>query len=172
MSSSPAAAPPVIDEVLCQRALTLARDAVAHGNHPFGALMVDAQGQILLECENTVVTSSDSSAHAEMNVVRGLSQVGLTYGSEALQGATLYTSTEPCMMCCGAMYWAGVSRVVFVASEQALAAHAGDDFLTPAREIFAKGKRPVLVQGPVLEEEGGKIHEAFWPGFFASLGNK
>ena len=166
------AAEPAIDQAHCRRALQIARDAVSHGNHPFGALMVDGNNKIVLECENSVVTTQDPSAHAETNIVRNLSKVGLTPGSTALKEATLYTSTKPCIMCCDALYWAGVHRVVFVGSEKGLAKHAGFDFLCPATETFAKGNRPILVQGPVLEEEGSIIHGEFWPGFFASLEKK
>ena len=154
------------EEQLCLRALQLAQAAVDHGNHPFGALLATAAGDIVIECENTVNTGKDPSAHAEMNVVRQLGSKKLL-GPE-LQTMTLYTSTEPCMMCCGALYWSGVAKVVYVSSEKALAKHAGDDFLCPCRETFAKGKRQVEVKGPVMEEEGEKLHAAYWPMLFAS----
>jgi tRNA(Arg) A34 adenosine deaminase TadA len=56
-----------------RRALELARQARRHGNHPFGALLVDAEGNAVLEAENTVNTDRDVTAHAETNLVRAAS---------------------------------------------------------------------------------------------------
>lgn len=145
-------------EKFITRAYELAQQAVAHGNHPFGALLVH-QGQIILEVENTIFTDHDPTAHAETNLVR---QAARQFSPEILAESILYTSTEPCIMCSGAIYWTGISQVVYGCAESGLAAVAGDDFLTPCREIFARGQRPIQVTGPVLHEEGMKIHHAYW----------
>ncbi len=147
-----------------RRALRLARVARDHGNHPFGALLAGPDGTVLLEAENTVITAADRTGHAEINLVR---QACLTLDPEALAAATLYTSTEPCAMCAGAIYWAGVSRVVFGLREGELRALTGDDpanptLAMPCREVFARGQRPVEVIGPVLEDEARAIHQGFW----------
>lgn len=141
-----------------RRCIALAQEAVNKGNHPFGALFV-YRGEIILEAENTVHTAHDPTGHAELNLIRLAAQ---KLSPEILREATLYTSTEPCMMCSGAIYWAGVSHVVYACSETTLAEYAGGDFLTPSREIFAKGKREVRVEGPVLEEEAAPLHANFW----------
>ena len=151
-------------EVLIRRALGLARLAREHGNHPFGALLADAAGEVLLEHENTVVTVSDCTGHAELNLVR---QASLKLDGDALAAATLYTSTEPCAMCAGAIYWAGVSRVVFGLRESELAALIGTDprnpsLTLPCREVFARGQRPIEVIGPLLEDEARAVHDGFW----------
>ena len=138
----------------------LAQQAAAHGNHPFGALLV-RDGAVVLAMENTVHTASDPTRHAELSLV---SQAAQQFTAEELAASTLYTSTEPCMMCSGAIYWAGIPTVVYGCSEQALAAAVGSaDFLTPCRDVFARGARPVTVIGPVLEEEGAAIHRRYWP---------
>ena len=147
-----------------RRALGLARLARDHGNHPFGALLTDAAGQVLLEAENTVVTGSDCTGHAELNLVRRASP---SLGRDALAAATLYTSTEPCAMCAGAIYWAGVSRVVFGLRESELPALTGTDprnptLTLPCREVFGRGQRPIEVIGPVLEDEARAVHAGFW----------
>jgi tRNA(Arg) A34 adenosine deaminase TadA len=141
-----------------RRCYELAASAVAKGNHPFGALLVH-EGQIILESENTVHTASDPTGHAELNLVR---EAGKRFPPEVLAQATLYTSTEPCMMCSGAIYWAGIGHVVYGCGEDTLASYAGDDFLAPCRATFAKGKRVVLVEGPVLDDEGAPLHANFW----------
>ncbi len=156
--------PGLLDEVLMHRALELARQARDHGNHPFGALLTDADGKVRLEAENTVVTERDCTGHAEINLIR---QACLDLGRETLAAATLYTSTEPCAMCAGAIYWAGVSRVVFGLREGELRNLTGDDpknptLALPCGEVFARGQRPIEVIGPLLEDEARAVHEGYW----------
>ena len=79
-----------------------------------------------------------------------------------LSKAVLYISTEPCVMCSGAIYWAGINKVVFGCSAIALSKIAGGDFLIPCREVFSRGDRKIEVVGPALEEEAKKVHEGFW----------
>ena len=98
------------DDELLLRAIELARLSREHGNHPFGSLLADASGDVLLEAENTVVTERDIAGHAELNLVRA---AGMQLEPGVIQGATLYTSTEPCAMCAGAIYWSGIERVVY-----------------------------------------------------------
>ena len=83
---------------LIRTAISLAASAREHGNHPFGALLADENGNILLTAENTVNTASDATGHAETNLVRLASQ---KFPPEVLAKTTLYTSTEPCPMCSG-----------------------------------------------------------------------
>jgi tRNA(Arg) A34 adenosine deaminase TadA len=147
-----------------RRALAVARQAREHGNHPFGALLTDADGRVRLEAENTVVTEADCTGHAELNLVR---QACRRLDPAALAAATLYTTTEPCAMCAGAIYWAGVSRVVFGLRESELRALTGADPMNPTlalpcREVFARGQRPIDVRGPLLEDEARAVHEGFW----------
>jgi len=80
------------------RAIELARRSRENGNHPFGSLLVDASGRVVLEAENTVVTGRDVTGHAEFNLVHAAS---MQFDAAVLQGATLYASTEPCAMCSG-----------------------------------------------------------------------
>jgi tRNA(Arg) A34 adenosine deaminase TadA len=147
-----------------RQAIHVAAMAREHGNHPFGALLVDAQGQLLLEAENTVITARDCTCHAETNLVR---KACAAHRPETLAGCTLYTSTEPCAMCAGAIFWSGIGRVVYALSERgllALVAHLpGDNFLDlPCREVFSRGGRTVEVTGPLLEEEARQVHLGFW----------
>ena len=98
-------------------AIELAWQARNHGNHPFGALLVDADGNVVLRADNTVVTAPDCTGHAETNLMRMASG---RFSPEFLYGCVLYTSTEPCAMCAGAIYWGNVRRVVFALSEEEL----------------------------------------------------
>jgi tRNA(Arg) A34 adenosine deaminase TadA len=144
-------------------AIELARRARENGNHPFGALLVDAAGEIVLEAENTVLIEHDCTNHAELNLVRAASR---RFDESTLGGCTLYASTEPCAMCAGAIYWSGIGRVVFALSGAALNAvvEGGEEaeLALPCREVFARGGRGVAVSGPHLEPEARAVHEGFW----------
>lgn len=144
-------------------AIGIARRARERGNHPFGALLVDGEGKILLEAENTVVTERDCTGHAETNLMRMASR---RYDPAFLAGCTLYTSTEPCPMCSGAIFWGNVRRVVYGLSEEGLYAMIGDDdeevLYLSCRGVFDKGRKQIEVIGPVLEDEAREVHVGFW----------
>ncbi len=151
-----------IDLTLLRRAIALAASARARGNQPFGALLADENGQALLEAENTIHTAQDATGHAETNLVRLASQ---KFPFEMLAKSTLYTSTEPCPMCSGAIFWSGIGRVVYALSEAGLYAMTGESpesLKLPCREVFARGGRPVEVTGPLLEDEAAQVHAGFW----------
>jgi tRNA(Arg) A34 adenosine deaminase TadA len=147
-----------------RRAIHLARTAREHGNHPFGALLVGAGGELLAEAENSVVTDRDCTAHAELNLVRLASG---RYDRDTLAGSTLFSSTEPCAMCAGAIHWSGIGRVVYALPEERLyqlTGHspAGKPLDLPCREVFARCARPIEVAGPALEAEAEEVHRGFW----------
>ncbi len=141
----------------------VARRARSNGNHPFGALLVDPDGNVLLEAENTVVTDRDCTGHAETNLMREASR---RFDAAQLARCTLFTSTEPCPMCAGAIFWGNVRRVVFGLSQQALYAMMGgraqEALELPCREVFERGRKQIEVIGPLLELEAKEVHEGFW----------
>lgn len=151
------------DEHWIKETIKVAKDAVSKGNHPFGALLVDEHGQLLMTAENQVtVPFNDFTAHAETQLVR---KAGKELPREVIEKATLYTSTEPCVMCCGAICWAGIPRVVYGCGEKRLCHHAGDYLSIPCREIFSRCTKKIEVVGPVLEEEAECLHQNFWTGY-------
>ena len=144
--------------------IALAQAAREHGNHPFGAILVDENNQVLLEAENTVVTGRDCTGHAETNLMRLASQ---QFPPEKLELCTLYTSTEPCAMCAGAIHWGNVRRVVYALSEVALYEMVGqspDHLLLPCEEVLSRSGRHSEVIGPAaeLDVEASAVHEGFW----------
>jgi len=145
-------------------AIELAARARANGNQPFGSLLVDAAGSVVLDAENTAVTTGDCTGHAELNLVR---EASVRFTPEQLRPLTLYTSTEPCAMCAGAIFWSGIGRVVFALSSETLGAIVRDEtgawtLAMSCREVFERGGRPTDVSGPLLEDEGRAVHEGFW----------
>lgn len=150
---------PTQDEVYVRQAFALAREAAQRGDHPFGALLV-SDGGVILTAGNTVHTERDPTRHAELNLV---SQAARRLPAETVARATLYTSTEPCVMCTGAIYWVGVRRIVFGCSAEALARSLGEDWAVPCRETLARLHSAIDVTGPVLEEAGLEVHAGYWP---------
>ena len=151
------------DERLLLAAIGLAWRARDNGNHPFGALLAASSGDVLCEAENTVVTGGDVTGHAELNLVSRACRA-LTAGQ--LATATLYTSTEPCAMCSGAIYWSRIPRVVYALGEDELAVLAGGGgqliLQLPSRQVFAAGSPMVEVSGPHLHDAAATVHKDFW----------
>jgi tRNA(Arg) A34 adenosine deaminase TadA len=163
MDAQPEAGVSTFDPRLLEGAVELARQAREGGNHPFGALLAAANGELLAEAMNTVETQRDPTGHAELNLVRLTGHLG----AEVLAATTLYTSTEPCAMCAGGIYWAGIGRVVFALAETDLLSITGVDprnptLALPSRQVFAAGSRPVDVIGPVDLAGAREVHEGFW----------
>jgi len=152
------------DETFLRRSFAVAQRARSHGNHPFGAILVSGTGEILLEVENGYMPDRDMTGHAERLLATAASK---QFDQKFLAGCTLYASAEPCCMCAGAIYWAGIGRVVYGLSEHRLKTitgnHAENPTLDlPCRTVFAAGQRPVQVIGPLLEDEAAVIHAGVW----------
>ena len=108
------------DRLLLHKAIKLAEEGIAQGCGPFGAIAAK-NGTILAEAVNRVTLDSDPTAHAEVVAIR---KAAKELKSHNLSDCTLYCSCEPCPMCLGAIYWAGISRVVY-ACDRSDAAKAG-----------------------------------------------
>lgn len=152
------------DLALLRRAIALSAESRAAGQHPFAALLADAEGRVLMEAANGFHPHGDGTAHAE-RLLATRACIALT--PEQRRTATLYSSAEPCAMCAGAIYWAGIGRVVYGLSESRLKAMIGPhpENLTmdlPCRQVFAAGQRRIEVSGPLLEEEAAAPHQGFW----------
>ena len=145
-----------------KRANVVARDAMAAGHHPFGALLIDADNEtVLLEQRNV-----DSVNHAEAVLARHASR---QFAPARLWACTLVTTVEPCAMCSGTQYWANIGRLVYGMSERALLAitgahHENPTLDLPSREVFARGQKALQVFGPFaeVEEEITALHRSFW----------
>ena len=152
------------DAHFLRRSFDVARRSMTHGNHPFGAILVDAHGDVLIEAENGFMPDHDGTAHAERLLA---TQACRTVTPDVRAKATLYSSAEPCAMCAGAIYWAGIGRVVYGLSEHRLRSVTGNHpenptLDLPCREVFASGQRATKVVGPMLEDEAEALHEGVW----------
>ena len=153
------------DLIHLTRSIELADEAVREGNHPFGSVLVSAEGEVLAEAKNSHSVDR-GPGHAESNLARLAAR---QFDIETLRGSTLYTSVEPCSMCAGTTYWAEIGAVVFGMTERRLGEMTGDDPENPTqdlecRTIFASGRRAVEVRGPFdeLEERIVAQHLAYW----------
>ncbi len=148
-------------EPFLREAIALSKSAMANGDEPFGSVLVK-DGAVILRAENSVFTGHDMTNHAEMNLVKLAAK---RYDTAVLADCTLYTSTEPCAMCAGAIYWSGIGRMVFACSEARLGEIAGIGLNVPSRMVLQTGARTVTVIGPSpeLEEEAAAVHLEFWP---------
>ncbi|CAO3625214.1 unnamed protein product [Cunninghamella blakesleeana] len=139
---------------IAQRAMTL-------GHHPFGAMLVGPDNQVLAEQCNI-----DTVSHAESTLCRNSFY---NYPQSFLNQCTLYSNFELCAMCAGTCYWSGIGCVVYGATEKRLLELTGNNDENPTmslecREVFKAGQREVKVYGPFpeLEEEIVKDHIDFW----------
>lgn len=94
-------------------ALAEARKASTAGEVPIGAVLV-CRGEMIARGQNSVIRSTDPTAHAEIVVLR---QAARTFGNYRLLGCTLYVTLEPCAMCAGALIHARIDRLVYGASD-------------------------------------------------------
>lgn len=156
----------MIDDIhLLREANKVCQEARDSGNHPFGALLASPEGDILIRAGNT--HSIDKGlGHAELNVARA---AALKYSPEYLETCILYSPFEPCSMCSGGVYWAGIGTLVFGVTEHRLAELTGDNpenltMSLPCRTILGAGQRKIEVRGPFpeLEDEIVEIHKGFW----------
>ena len=153
-------------EFYLQRAIEISRQARAAGNTPFGAVLVDQDGKIVLEQGNIEITAKRCTGHAECTLADCASH---EFDKDFLWTCTLYTTAEPCSMCSGAIYWANIGRVVYAMTERRLLELTGSNeqnptFDLPCREIFARGQKDIEIIGPfpALEAEAAEVHRGYW----------
>jgi tRNA(Arg) A34 adenosine deaminase TadA len=144
------------DDRWMRRALELAERARREDDEiPVGALVVDAEGNLVGEGWNRNIAESDPSAHAEIVAMR---RAGAARGNHRLVGCTLYVTLEPCAMCAMAAVHARLARVVYGAADPKTGA-AGSvfDLLADPRH-----NHRVEVVGGVLGEEAGAMLSAYF----------
>ena len=151
---------------LLERCVEISQNARNHGNTPFGALLTDDKGNILLEQENIEITEQICTGHAETSLAAKASKL---YSKEFLWQCTLYTTAEPCAMCTGAIYWGNIGTIVYALTEKRLLELTGDKeqnptFDLPSQQIIDCGQKSIQIIGPFpeVEEKARKVHDGYW----------
>lgn len=151
---------------LLNRCIEISRQAREHGNTPFGALLADKEGTILLEQENIEITEKLCTGHAETTLAAKASQ---QYSKEFLWECLLYTTAEPCAMCTGAIYWGNIGTIVYAMTEKRLLELTGANeqnptFDLPSKEIVSHGQKDIQIIGPFSEVEqvAALVHQGYW----------
>jgi len=153
-----------VDARHLRSAFRVAARAREEGNLPFGCVVVDDSGEVVIEQGNLALRPvRDATAHAE---ALAAGRAARQHEPDELSGFTLYTSAEPCAMCAGAIYWAGIGRVVYGLTEHDLKGLTGShpDNPTmdlPCRTVFASGQRSCEVLGPCLVEEALAVFDRY-----------
>lgn len=176
IASSQAAGPvPLPDDPACTaidrkymlRALELVRDSVAHGRHPFSAILVK-DDKVLAEYQNTEDITHDVTQHAETGLIAMYTP---KFDRATLAACTLYASSEPCTMCCGSIRFANIKRVVYGVTETQFLRQWGfpiNAHPLAIREIMARTAPDIQVLGPLMEAEGLKLHADYWARYGAA----
>jgi tRNA(Arg) A34 adenosine deaminase TadA len=155
---------PEQDALHLRRAIELSYTAKAGANRPYGAVIALPDGTVLAEAWNRTGESRDCTTHAETDAIRAAVPV---HAREVMARATMYASGEPCVMCAGAIFLAGIRRVVFgvdaatVREYRKVAPHLRDLELGCA-EVLAASPHPIEVIGPLLVDEAVEPHRDFW----------
>lgn len=145
------------DAALIRQTYQLAEEAADRDDFPFGALLA-IDDEVVETATNRVESDEDITAHPELILARWASR---ELSHMERRNATLYASTEPCPMCAGAIYWAGIGRVVF--GVRATRAGASDAIPSiSCATIFESGTGDIEVVGPINEEEGVTVQQSFW----------
>ncbi len=149
-----------------RRANEIAKEARAGGNTPFGAVLLNKEGDIIMEQGNAEKDSGDATAHAEIVLA---SRASRTFSKEYLKDCTLVTTVEPCPMCTGGIYWTNIGHIAFGITEKQLLEMTGSDEKNPtfnmgADKVIAAGQKDITLEGPFEEvaEEIVEVHRGFW----------
>lgn len=142
---------PKLDEAAMRLAIKISEEALATGDSPYGAVLVDSNGKTLLSAANQQNTGNDCTAHAEIQALRKAQK---ELGLDGLRGTTIYASGEPCAMCAAALFWAGVEHVVYAVPKKDMDELFGGPTLSgDSASLLESATPPVRVSGPFLRDE-------------------
>lgn len=146
------------DERFMREAIRLSEQAVAHGNEPFGAVLVK-DDEIVFTNENQIYTGSDPTYHAEAGLLRNFCAAERVTD---LTDYTLYSSCEPCFMCCGAMVWTKLGRLVYGASDIDLCNVIGKPGSPCCEVVFSRSAHQPVVTAGVLRDESLAVLQRYF----------
>lgn len=143
------------DEFYMREAMSLAAAAECLGEVPVGAVVVDAEGEIIGRGFNTPIGEDDPTAHAEIAAIRAAARA---LGNYRLPGCTLYVTLEPCAMCAGAIMHSRIQRVVYGAKDPKTGVHGS------VVDLFAVERlnHHATVEGGILAADCGQLLSEFF----------
>ena len=136
------------DKEYFKRAIEISKEALRTGNDGFGCLLVDEDGEIIMEQMNAVAEERDPTAHDAMTLIR---KAGKKYDPEYLRRCTLYATMEPCVMCMGAAFWTGLGTIKFAVTGRELGTILSGGLDIPSKEFARRAPRMIHVEGPFPE---------------------
>jgi tRNA(Arg) A34 adenosine deaminase TadA len=138
-------------------AIVQARKARECGEYPFGAVLVKDR-DVVFAAHDQCLVLSDPTAHAEMLLISGYCRQERLL---TLNGYIVYSSTEPCILCSGAIKWSRISKVVFSVSQEMLQQRTKGRPKPSCHSFVNIGKRVVEVVGPLIPNEGIAVFDGF-----------
>jgi tRNA(adenine34) deaminase len=137
-----------LQQELVRRAMKLAAETASEGNLPFAALLIDEDGTVVLEAKNTVNSTQNAAAHAEINL---LYEAGKKLGTNDLSAYAIVSNAASCPMCTTALIKAKVTKFYYGApNEGKMVPNITMDY------IFAKTPFSLEVYGGILAKECAK----------------
>jgi tRNA(adenine34) deaminase len=132
-------------EELARKAMALATETATAGNLPFAALLVDSDGSVIIEAKNTVNSTKNAAAHAEINLLFDASK---KLGTNDLSNFAVVSNAASCPMCTAALIKAKITNFYYgAANESAMVPNLSMD------EVISRVPFPVSVHGGILAEE-------------------
>ncbi len=139
----------MVSQKLMLLAVKAARQGVRQGQGPFGAVIVK-KGKVLAVAHNTVVSSKDSTCHAEVNAIRATCKKLKTFD---LSGCEIYSTCEPCPMCFSSIYWAKIKKIIYGAGIADAASVGFKELTVSNAQLNRLGRAGMKIKKGLLRKE-------------------
>lgn len=126
------------------------------GNRPYGSVVVDRNGKVLARAHATVHMGHDPTAHAETSALK---KAAKRQKHHKLEGCSLFSTAEPCIMCMGACIWARITHVYFGVTLDDLIATGHEQVMISDQDIAQKAPWPIQVTSGILRNECLKLYK-------------
>ncbi len=133
-----------------RRVVELCKVGIAAGESPFAALVAGALGEVVCATHNTVRSSCDATAHAEINAIRGACR---ELGTIDLAGHVIVSTCEPCPMCAAAIHWAGLEAIIYGASIDDAQEAGFNELSLSCGSLYGRGGSPTVIHPGVLRAQ-------------------
>ena len=147
----------IIDQNFMRKAIQCASEGIQIMEFPYGACIA-LENELISISHNRCFTSKDPTMHAEMIAIREASRI---LGTPYLQRTTIYSTTEPCVMCMGALNWARIPRIVYGTSIQDSIDQGFPEVHIPSTEFIQRSPYPISLKGGVLQEECKQLFQSW-----------